>query len=346
MWGGASVITIENVRDFPARARGAYVTIGNFDGVHRGHARLISELRRKAEAAGAPALVVTFNPHPATLLRPVEAPAPLVWPEREYELLKAAGADEVAVFRTGPWLLGLSAREFFDQVIVGQFAAKGMVEGPNFFFGRDRQGDVQILGRWCAEEGIELTVAEPLLDGGVMVSSSRIRRALLEGDAAEARRLLGRPHRVRGIVSHGAGRGAGIGVPTANLDEVDTLIPADGVYAAIARATGSSPAEPTRAWPAACNIGPNPTFGEQVRKVEAHLIDFQGDLYGRVVELDLLKRLRPTRAFADLDDLLGQIRLDIEETRRTVEAEPAPEAGRAPTSTGHSDEPHSTGSAS
>jgi len=321
MRGKASVITIENVRDFPARARGAYVTIGNFDGVHRGHARLISELRRKAEAAGAPALVVTFNPHPATLLRPEQAPVPLVWPEREFELLKEAGADEVAVFQTGAWLLGLSAREFFDQVIVGQFAARGMVEGPNFYFGRDRAGDVHILGRWCAERGIELEVAEPLLDGGVMVSSSRIRRALGEGDAAEARRLLGRPHRIRGVVSHGAGRGAGIGVPTANLDEVDTLIPADGVYAAAALVPGESPNEPPRAWAAACNIGPNPTFGEQARKVEAHLIDFHGDLYGRVVELDFLKRLRPTRAFAGLDDLLARIRRDVDEARRTFAEE-------------------------
>jgi len=327
------VITIENVRDFPARARGAFVTIGKFDGVHRGHVQLISELRRGAEGAGAPALVVTFDPHPAALLRPEAAPVPLLWPGREFELLKEAGADEVAVFRTGPWLLGLSAREFFDQVIVGQFGARGMVEGPNFFFGRDRKGDVQILGRWCAEEGIELEVAAPLLDGGVMVSSSRIRGALSEGDAAEARRLLGRPHRIRGVVSHGAGRGAGIGVPTANLDEVDTLIPADGVYAAIARVPGASPDEPPRAWPAACNIGPNPTFGEQARKVEAHLIDFQGDLYGRVVELDLLKRLRPTRAFAGLDDLLAQIHRDIEEARQTAADEPAPAAGRAPGAT-------------
>lgn len=317
MRGRASVITIENVRDFPARARGAYVTIGNFDGVHRGHARLISELRRKADAAGAPALVVTFNPHPATLLRPELATVPLVWPEREFELLKAAGADEVAVFHIGAWLLGLTAREFFDQVIVGQFAARGMVEGPNFFFGRDRGGDVRVLGRWCAERGIELQVAEPLLDGGEMVSSSRIRRALGEGDASEARHLLGRPHRIRGVVSHGAGRGAGIGVPTANLDEVDTLIPADGVYAAVAHVPGESPNDPPRAWAAACNIGPNPTFGEQARKVEAHLIDFHGDLYGRVVELDFLNRLRPTRAFAGLDDLLAQIHRDIDEARRT-----------------------------
>jgi len=306
------VITIENVRDFPASARGAYVTIGNFDGVHRGHGRLIADLRRKADAAGVPALAVTFDPHPVALLRPDKAPVPLVWQEREYELLKAAGASEVAVFRTGQWLLELAARDFFEQVVLGQFAARGLVEGPNFFFGRDRRGDVETLGHWCALEGLAFDVAEPTFDDGRLISSSRIRQALADGDVPEGRRLLGRPHRIRGVVSHGAGRGAGIGVPTANLDEIDTLIPGDGVYAARALVPGDEP----RWWPAACNIGPNPTFGEQLRKVEAHLIDFKGDLYGRIVELDFLERLRPTRTFAGLDDLLGQIRLDVEAARR------------------------------
>lgn len=314
------MITIENVRDFPARARGAFVTIGNFDGVHRGHARLISELVDRARAAGAPALAVTFHPHPATLLRPDQVPEPLVWLEREIELLTAAGVSDVAVFKTGPWLLELPAREFFEQVVMAQFGVRGMVEGPNFFFGRDRRGDVGVLGKWCDEAGIDLHVAEPLTtDDGRMISSSRIRRALVDGDVAEARELLGRPHRIRGVVSHGAGRGAGIGVPTANLDEVDVLIPAEGVYAArvlVPNADGSPPTP----WPAACNIGPNPTFGEQLHKVEAHLIGFRGDLYGRVVEMDFLRRLRPTRAFAGLDDLLDQIARDVEEARRVCEA--------------------------
>lgn len=314
------MITIENVRDFPALARGAYVTIGNFDGVHRGHARLISELVRRAEAAGAPALAVTFDPHPATLLRPELAPEPLVWLDREIELLKACGVADVAVFRTGPWLLELSAREFFETVVLGRFGVKGMVEGPNFFFGRDRQGDVRILGEWCEEVGVPLHVAEPLTtDDGRMISSSRIRGVLKEGDVAEARALLGRPHRIRGVITHGAGRGAGIGVPTANFEEIDVLIPAVGVYAAKVLVPGADGRGPV-AWPAACNVGPNPTFGEQEFKVEAHLIDYKGDLYGRTLEMEFLERLRPTRAFAGLDDLLEQIGRDVEAARRVCEA--------------------------
>jgi riboflavin kinase/FMN adenylyltransferase len=312
-----SVITIENSEDFPApaRARGAFVTVGNFDGVHRGHQKLIGLLRNRADAAGVPALAVTFDPHPVALLRPDKAPVPLVWPEREIELLREAGATEVAVFRTGRWLLDLSAREFFDRVIRRQFAARGVVEGPNFAFGHDRQGDVGILEAWCRSSAIEFEVVDPIQAEGQIISSSRIRDALHQGQVSEARRFLGRPHRLRGIVTHGAGRGAGIGIPTVNLDEIDTLIPDDGVYAGRAFLHGQNQTHPG-GWPAACNIGPNPTFGEQIRKVEAHLIGFRGELYGQTVELDFLERLRSTRPFSSLDDLLSQIRADIERTRK------------------------------
>ena len=308
--GRGPVITLEGFETVPSKARGAFVAIGNFDGVHRGHAHLLGRLRARAQAAGVTALALTFDPPPAAVLRPEAVPAPLTWLDRRLELMKAAGADEVGVFRTGPWLLGLTAREFFDRVIIDQLGARGMVEGPTFGFGRDRGGDAEILRGWCAEVGLEFEVATPTESEGRMVSSTRIRRSLADGQAGEAARLLGRPHRIRGVITHGAGRGAGIGVPTANLDEIDTVIPGDGVYAALAFVDGQAPAIPT-----ACNIGPNPTFGEQVRKVEAHLIDFSGDLYGRTVELDILERLRPTRRFDGLDDLLGQIRLDVERAR-------------------------------
>ena len=304
------MITLEDFETIPAKAQGAFVAIGNFDGVHLGHAHLLARLKARAQAAGVPALALTFDPPPVAVLRPEAAPAPLTWLDRRVALMQAAGADEVGIFRTGPWLLGLTAREFFDRVILGQLDAKGMVEGPTFGFGRDRGGDAEILRGWCAEAGLEFEVATPTESDGRIVSSTRIRKALAEGEAAEAARLLGRPHRIRGIVTHGAGRGAGIGVPTANLDGIDTVIPDDGVYAVLAHVEGRDVPVP-----AACNIGPNPTFGEQIRKVEAHLIDYSGDLYDRTVELDILERLRPTRRFAGLDDLLGQIKLDIERAR-------------------------------
>ena len=304
------MITLEDFETVPVKARGAFVAVGNFDGVHQGHAQLLGRLRDRAAQAGVPALALSFDPAPVALLRPDAAPAPLTWVARRLELMRQAGADEVGVFRTGPWLLGLTAREFFDRVILDQLGARGMVEGPTFGFGRDRGGDAALLRSWCESAGVEFEVVRPTDVDGQIVSSTRIRRALAEGEAALAAQLLGRPHRIRGIITHGAGRGAGIGVPTANLDRIDTLIPADGVYAGLSHVEGR--AEPI---PTACNIGPNPTFGEQIRKVEAHLIDFKGDLYGQTVELDLIQRLRPTRRFAGLDDLLGQIKLDVEQAR-------------------------------
>jgi riboflavin kinase/FMN adenylyltransferase len=304
------LITIEDISKVAPRDRGAFLAVGNFDGVHRGHSNLISRLRARADAKGVPAVVLTFDPHPALVLRPRQAPVPLVWTERKVDLLKKAGASEVGVFRTGTWLLRLSAREFFERVVIEQFGASGMVEGPNFGFGRDRGGDARLLAEWCQEAGLGFEIVEPTVVDGQLVSSSRVRALLAEGRADDAASLLGRPHRIRGLVAHGAARGAGLGFPTANLEEISTLIPGDGVYAGLAylesRRIG---------WPAACHVGPNVSFGEQIRKVEAHLIDFEGDLYAQSIELDFLKRLRPSRKFEGLGDLLAQIRSDIEQAR-------------------------------
>ncbi len=301
------MLTLDEFTSIPEEARGAFLAVGNFDGIHLGHAHLIGRLRARAERVGAPAVALTFDPHPVALLRPDKTPPPLLWTERKVELLQAAGATEVGVFRTGTWLLGLTAREFFERVIVGRFAARGMVEGPNFAFGRDRGGDSKLLAAWCAEAGLGFEVVDPTAFGGDLVSSSRIRQSLLDGQAEQAAKLLGRPYRIRGIVSHGAGRGAGLGFPTANVDDVDTMIPADGVYATLAYPDGQGPGIPS-----ATHVGPNVTFGEQDRKVEAHLINFQGDLYGRRLELDFLSMIRPSRKFAGLDDLLAQIQADVE----------------------------------
>ncbi len=309
------MITLDRIAEAPSRVAGACLTIGNFDGVHLGHAQLAGSLRAMADALAAPAIALTFDPHPVALLRPEAAPVPLVWTERKVALLKAAGVDDVGVFQTGPWLLGLSAREFFDRIIRGQFAARGIVEGSNFAFGRGRGGDAHQLRDWCADAGLRFASAPSFAIDGALVSSSRIRALLAEGDADAAARMLGRPHRLRGIVTHGAGRGAGLGIPTANLDGIDVVIPFDGVYAGRAILDDAT-------YPAALNIGPNPTFGEQIRKVEAHLVGFDGDLYGRTLAVDVHARLRPARRFDGIDDLLAQIREDIARTVAVVAAAP------------------------
>ncbi len=311
-----SLINLESLDSaVPLRAREGYLAIGNFDGVHHGHAHLLRRLRARADAAGVAAVALTFDPHPVALLRPEAAPIPLNWTERNVALLKDAGATDVGIFRTGDWLLKLTAREFFQGVVLDQFAAKGLVEGSNFGFGRDREGNATLLEFLCGSSGVSLEVVPPVEVDGVAVSSSRIRILLNEGRADAAALLLGRPHRLRGVVTHGAGRGAGLGFPTANLDEIDTLIPLDGVYAARASVEGF-----VGSHAAACHIGPNVSFGEQIRKVEVHLLDFSGDLYGRRMEIDLHKPLRGTRRFAGIDDLLEQIGQDVAETRRVVSA--------------------------
>jgi riboflavin kinase/FMN adenylyltransferase len=293
----------------PAAFRGGAVAVGNFDGVHRGHQALLARLRDAARAAAGPAVAVTFDPHPLRLLRPDHfMPVLTAVPDRA-DLLQAYGADHVLILRTAPELLHLGAAEFFHEVVETRLAARAMVEGPNFAFGRDRAGDIDTLAGLCGAAGVSLEVVEPFLLDGVPVSSSRVRSALVRGDVAGAAVLLGRPYRLRGTVATGQRRGQTLGFPTANLEQIGTVIPGDGVYAVRAVCQG-------RAWPGAANVGPNPTFGEQARKVEVHLIGFQGDLYGQALAVDFVERLRDTRPFAGVNDLVEQLRRDVEQARR------------------------------
>ncbi len=300
----------------PSLLHGA-VTIGNFDGVHRGHARIVAELLAQAQSVGGPAIVFTFDPHPVRLLRPDAAPPPLTWTERKAELLDSLGVDAMIAYPTDETLLALTPREFFDCVVRGRLAARAMVEGPNFCFGRDRAGDVRLLGELCADAHIPLTVVEPLRIGDGYVSSSRVRDFIRQGDVAAAEQMLTQPYRIRGLVTHGEARGSRIGFPTANVSAIDTLLPAPGVYA------GRALVDET-IWPAAINLGPNPTFGEQRCKVEVHLIGFAGSLYGRPLEVDFLRRLRDIRPFPSVDELKQQLASDVETSRR-IAAEPRAE---------------------
>lgn len=297
--------------EFPDALRGAAVSVGNFDGVHLGHARLVETLVAEARRLGGPAVVLTFEPHPAALLRPDRTPPSLSWIERKAELLGQLGADAIVAYPTDAALLGLDAREFFEQIILGRFAGRAMVEGPNFFFGHDRSGDVALLGRLCDEASVVLKIAEPVVVDGAIVSSSRIRQCVARGDIDQARRMLTQPYRIRGLVARGVGRGVTLGFPTANLEQIDTLLPAEGIYAGRAWVNG----EP---WPAAVHIGPNRTFDENHTKVEAYLLGFSGDLYGRPVEVDFLARLRDIVRFETSERLIAQMNQDVAATERIV----------------------------
>jgi riboflavin kinase/FMN adenylyltransferase len=291
--------------------------VGNFDGVHRGHAALIAALRRQAEQVSGPAVAVTFDPHPLDLLRPERRQPLLTTLDDRGRLLHELGADHVLVLKTTPDLLALSAADFFSEMVQGRLAARALTEGVNFAFGRGREGNIDTLDHLCRAAGVTLSLLQPLQWEGSEVSSSRVRAALVGGDVELAHQLLDRPYRLHGIVGVGQRRGRTIGFPTANLEQASTLVPGDGVYAA--RAHDDSGA----AWPAAVNVGPNPTFGEGARKIEAHLLGFSGDLYGRPLSLDFLHRLRDTRPFAGVAELVAQLHQDIDEGRRRVSSKDA-----------------------
>jgi len=287
--------------------RGA-VTIGNFDGVHRGHQELLAEVKRRAQALSGPAVAVTFHPHPLELLRPQQFQPLLTTVACRAEVLHEYGADHVIVLAATPGLLQLSAPEFFQRVLCSSLDVRVLVEGPNFGFGRNREGNIDTLRAFCQGARRELIVVPPFQWEGKTVSSSRVRKELLYGAVRNAADLLGRPFRLVGVVGRGQERGRKLGFPTANLEQIATMVPADGVYAV--RALFQD-----RVFAAAANIGPNPTFGEQARKVEVHLIDFTGELRGRTLAVDFIDRLRDTRSFASAEELIQQLKVDINQAR-------------------------------
>ena len=288
--------------------RDGYVSIGNFDGVHRGHQAMLAALVQRARSENVPAVVLTFDPHPIELLRPEAAPPRLTTMEHRAELLERFGIDAVIVLPTTTQFLNLTAEEFFQTIVRSELQARGLVEGPNFYFGRNRSGSITMLRGLCAGQRMSLDVVSPVIVDEQLVSSSVIRSLIESGDVTESVRLLGHSYRLTGQVGRGAERGRQLGFPTANLTHVLNLIPGNGVYAATTMIGGLR-------FSAAVNVGPNPTFGESSRKVEVHILDFSGDLYGKTLNIDFLQRLRDVRRFASVDELLSQLQKDLQDVR-------------------------------
>lgn len=294
--------------DDPPAYQGGYVSIGNFDGVHCGHRVMIARLIERARLDNVPAVVMTFSPHPISILRPEAAPPPLTTLQRKAQLLAECGVDCVLAYPTDWELLRLTPDEFFQSIILNRFRARGLVEGENFFYGHDRAGTVHKLRTACDAARLSLDVITPVQIGSRVVSSSVIRKLIAEGEVAEAADLLGTNYMVRGQVTTGAARGRTLGIPTANLVDIETEIPRDGVYAGRTCWQGQS-------YRAAINVGPNPTFSETRRKFEVHLLDFQGHLYGQCLEVEFVRRLRETQSFASVEDLLKQLQADLSAVR-------------------------------
>jgi riboflavin kinase/FMN adenylyltransferase len=300
--------------DVPASCRGGVLAIGNFDGVHRGHQQMLKVLVERAKTHRVPAVVFTFDPPPVELLRPEAVPPRLTTLRTKAELLERQGVDFLIAYPTNRELLNLGPEEFFEQIVIKQLAARGMVEGPNFYFGKHRQGDVKLLAQFCRAKGLDLDIIEPEVAGEEWISSSTIRGLIAEGELSRAVQMLGHPYRIEGLVIPGKERGRELGFPTANLGGIPTLLPADGVYAG-------------RGWvqdklyPAAVHVGPNPTFGEGTRKVEVHLLDHSSDLYGQSLKVDLVARIRGTQVFPSAEALKAQIETDLAEVRRLANSE-------------------------
>ena len=307
----------------PADLGRTVVTIGMYDGVHRGHQKLIGAAVARARAMRRPSLLLTFDPHPAEVVRPGSHPAILTALDRKAELVAGLGVDAMCVLPFTPEFMRLPPETFTHTVLVEHLHAAQVVVGENFTSGHKAAGTVSTLtaeGRrfGFAVEGVPL--AEDSSDSGdVTISSTYIRACVAAGDLVAAARALGRPHRVDGIVVRGDRRGRDLGYPTANVESPPyTAIPADGVYAGHLVTRDPRGGVSRERFPAAISVGSNPTFQGSRRTVEAFVLDYDGDLYGEHVGVEFVSRLRPMAAFADVEALVVAMAKDVEDTRRIL----------------------------
>jgi len=288
------------------------VTIGVFDGVHRGHQETIRYAVARAGALGLHSVVVTFDPHPSEVVRPGSHPAVLTEPARKAELIEQLGADVLCVVPFTKAFSELTPEQFAHDVLVEHLHAALVVVGENFRFGHRASGDVALLGRLGRTFGFTVESAPLVAEGDVVFSSTYIRSCVAAGDVAAAAAALGRPHRLEGVVVRGDRRGRELGFPTANLMcAPHAAVPADGVYAAWLHVRGKTHG-------AAVSVGTNPTFGGQEQRVEAYVLDFDDDLYGERVGLDFVTRLREMRRYEGPEALVAQISLDVAQTRTAL----------------------------
>ncbi len=302
---------IEHNQLTPGTVAGSVITVGNFDGVHRGHEALIRRVVRRARELGVEAVVYTFHPHPLRVLNPAYCPPLLTSFEERLARIGELGVDLLVWARFDREYAAQEPREFVTRTLVRALAVKEIWVGPDFGFGRERRGSIGLLRKVGSQVGFWVEVLPECRLDGEVVSSTRIRRAVTEADFETAARLLGRPFSVHGPVIHGAARGRRLGFPTANVLPREECLPPPGVYAAWAQA-------PQGVFPAAVNIGPNPTFGASSSGMEAYLLDFRGDLYGAELRLQPVARIRGEIAFRSADDLVEHIRSDVREVRRVL----------------------------
>jgi riboflavin kinase/FMN adenylyltransferase len=292
--------------------RNPVLTLGNFDGVHIGHISLFQRLKELAEELGGESLIVSFNPHPIKVLSPGNGP-PLITPhEQKVQLIDEAGIDVFIVVEFTLEFAQLSAHNFVQKIIHDKIGARALVVGPDYRFGHQREGDIPLLTQMGEKLGFEVHVVPDLTVNGREVSSSTIRSLLIAGDLKSARRMLGRDYQVAGQVVPGRDRGGRLlGFPTANLKLFDELTPKPGVYATEVFIDGQR-------YEGATNIGYSPTFKNGTFSVETHILDFSGDIYGKIIQVRFIERLRDEKTFSGPEELSAQIRKDAEQARRML----------------------------
>jgi riboflavin kinase/FMN adenylyltransferase len=297
---------MEIIRDLERLSRHPYpvVTLGNFDGVHLGHRAILKATIDRARAAGGTAFAITFDPLPAKFLFPERAPSLILVPEDKLELLRLSGLDGVIVIKFTRELSELSPREFVRQFLLDKIGAREVIAGHSWTFGHNRAGNAAVMVELGGEFGFDTTVVGPVKLAGMEVSSTKIRGLISEGDLRTAAKLLGRYHFLHGPVVHGRERGRTIGFPTANLESATECVPPDGVYATRVILEDGAHASIT-------NIGMRPTFNEAARSIEAHIFDFNRDIYDQRVKLELIERIRGERKFESPEALRNQIALDL-----------------------------------
>ena len=310
-------------------AQPAVVTMGTFDGLHRGHQAVLAEVTRRARAAKLASVLITFDPHPLAVVNPAAAPKLLTLPAEKEAPVLAAGIERFVLMPFTPEVAQLDA-EAFVRRLCDEYGMRQLVMGYDHGFGRGRSGDVELVQRLAREQDFGMAVVDAVRDNGQPISSTLIRTAVAHGDLESAARWLGRRYSIRGTVVRGAGRGRTIGIPTINLATPDSrkLLPPDGVYAVRVRIlesgarileSGSRIQTPdSKLLGGMMNQGARPTFGEQARALEVHLFDFDGELYGETVSVEWVRRLRDVQAFPSREALVAQLERDRQAARATL----------------------------
>jgi riboflavin kinase / FMN adenylyltransferase len=296
----------------PAHLRGGIVALGNFDGFHKGHQAVVGRAVSRARAEGRPVLVATFDPHPVRFFVPDAAPFRLTTLDQRERLFAAAGADAMLVFRFDAELASVTAPDFVADYLISRIGAAGLVTGEDFTFGKGRGGNVEVLKLLGQANRVSVDAVGPVSEGGALVSSSRIRDALKDGDCETATALLTRPFAIEGAVEHGDKRGRELGYPTANLSLCNYLRPRFGVYAVRGRLADGQNLD------GVANLGVRPMFDPPRELLEPFFFDFAGDLYGQAIEVELISFLRAEESFDDLEALKAQMGRDCEEAKRRL----------------------------